>query len=149
MAILEASPQEDEHRMSSVQLGSRQWRAVALWVLLTSGAAYLFIFEPGRSGFFPLCPFRTLTGFQCPGCGSTRALHQLLHGNVLAAFELNPLLIIFLPVLAAGLILYTWRAFTGGPSIQLNLPSRYIWAFSAVVVVFWVVRNTAIYPFLS
>lgn len=121
--------------------------AVALWALLTVGAAYLFFFEPGRTGFFPGCPFRALTGFRCPGCGTTRALHQLLHGNLLAAFELNPLLAVLLPILGCILIYYTWSALTGKPMPQLELPRKYVWAFSALVVAFWIFRNTAAYPF--
>ncbi|PYV86056.1 MAG: hypothetical protein DMG90_22080 [Acidobacteria bacterium] len=35
--------------------------------------------NPASSGIFPPCPFLWLTGFYCPGCGSLRALHQLLH----------------------------------------------------------------------
>src|SRR5687767_9946485 len=69
----------------------RRSTVIAIWSLLAAGAVYLFVFEPGRSGFFPICPFRFLTGFTCPGCGTTRALHQILHGHILTAFTLNPL----------------------------------------------------------
>jgi hypothetical protein len=39
------------------------------------------------------CPILTLTGWQCPGCGSTRALYSLLHGDPAKAFSMNPLLL--------------------------------------------------------
>jgi hypothetical protein len=123
--------------------------AAALWGLLAVGAAYLFFFEPGRTGFFPLCPFRALTGLTCPGCGTTRALHQLLHGHVLAAFELNPLLLLALPVLGILLILYTRYAINGRPMPQIVLPRKYAWAIYALVLGFWIFRNTAVYPFPS
>lgn len=123
--------------------------AAALWVLLAGAAAYLFFFEPGRTGFFPLCPFRTLTGLTCPGCGTTRALHQLLHGHVLAAFELNPLLLLALPVLGILLILYTRCAIGGRPMPQIVLPRKYAWGLYALIFGFWILRNTAIYPFPS
>jgi Protein of unknown function (DUF2752) len=141
--------QLDRHRPGSVAQGSQRRTAAALWGLLACGAAYLFFFEPGRTGFFPSCPFRTLTGFTCPGCGTTRALHQLLHGHPVAAFELNPLLAILLPLLAAILLVYTWTAFTGSSMPNLSLPRKYVWAFSAVVLVFWIFRNTPAYPFPS
>ena len=70
-------------------LVSRRWTAAAIWASLAAGGAYLYWFEPGKTGFFPSCPFRALTGFNCPGCGTTRALHQLLHGNVVAAFGVS------------------------------------------------------------
>jgi len=125
----------------------QRWNAVVLWSLLTGAAAYLFFFEPGRTGFFPGCPFRAITGFTCPGCGTTRALHQLLHGNLVAAFELNPLLVLVLPLLGCILIVYTRCAISGGPPPQIVLPRKYVWAFSLLILGFWVFRNTAVYPF--
>jgi uncharacterized protein DUF2752 len=121
--------------------------AATLWGLLIVGAAYLFFFEPGKNGFFPGCPFRALTGYTCPGCGTTRALHQLLHGNFLAAFELNALLVVVLPVLAIALFMYTSSAISGRPMPHLSLPPKFVWVFSAVVIGFWILRNTAAYPF--
>ncbi len=123
--------------------------AVALWVSLTGAAAYLFYFDPGHTGFFPVCPFRALTGFTCPGCGTTRGLHQLLHGNVQTAFEFNPLLAITLPVLAYLLFLFTKAVLTGRPMPSLVLPRKYGWLVTALVLSFWVLRNTPVYPFRS
>jgi len=121
--------------------------AATLWGLLIAGAAYLFFFEPGKSGFFPGCPFRALTGYTCPGCGTTRALHQLLHGNFLAAFELNALLVVVLPLLAIALFMYTSSAISGRRMPSLTLPPKYVWVLSAVVIAFWILRNTSAYPF--
>ena len=59
--------------------------------------ATLFTFNPADSSVFPPCPFRALTGFHCPGCGTLRGLHQLLHGHLLEAFSFNPLMVLFLP----------------------------------------------------
>ena len=39
------------------------------------------------------CPIRLVTGVSCAGCGMTRALHALAHGEVLRAFSMNPLAI--------------------------------------------------------
>jgi hypothetical protein len=51
----------------------------------------LFLFDPATSMFFGRCPFFTITGLHCPGCGTLRALHQLLHLNISAALQMNPL----------------------------------------------------------
>ena len=124
--------------------------AAALWGLLASAAAYLFVFEPGRTGIFPACPFRALTGLTCPGCGSTRALHQLLHGNFVAAFELNPLMVLVLPILGYALIAYTRSAITGHRMPQqFSLSPKYGWVLTVLILGFWVFRNTAFYPFAS
>ncbi|HEY3351145.1 MAG TPA: DUF2752 domain-containing protein [Thermoanaerobaculia bacterium] len=68
--------------------------------------AVLFFFDPATAGFYPPCLFKTFLGAQCPGCGSLRAAHQLLHGNFAAAWGLNPTLMIVGP-LAAALTLFT------------------------------------------
>lgn len=64
--------------------------------------AILFFFDPADHGFYPACPLHSLTGLDCPTCGLLRAAHLLLHGEVHAAFALNPLLFFLIP--AAGLL---------------------------------------------
>lgn len=49
---------------------------------------------------FPRCPFLLLTGWQCPGCGSQRAIHALLHGNLLQAWNYNAALVCSIPLLS-------------------------------------------------
>jgi len=121
--------------------------AGGLWLCLLIGAAYLYFFEPGRTGIFPVCPFHTLTGLNCPGCGTTRGLHQLLHGNFVAAFELNPLTMLLLPLLGFALASYTRSAITGRPMPQIALSPKYGWVLMAMILGFWIFRNTAAYPF--
>lgn len=122
-------------------------RAALLWATLAAGAIYLFIFEPGRSGFFPVCPFRALTGFACPGCGATRGLHCLVHGDFVAAFRFNPLVILSLPFLLYTLVRYTNAAMRGRPLRSNQLNAKYIWLLFVVIMSFWVFRNTPFYPF--
>ena len=129
------------------EIVARPLWAALIWATLAAGAAYLYIFEPGKSGFFPGCPFRALTGFTCPGCGSTRGLHCLLHGDVVAAFEFNPLLILSLPFLLYALARYTNAALRGRPLKVNHLNAAYIWILITVILSFWVFRNTRFYPF--
>jgi hypothetical protein len=131
-----------ETRNSKRRLG-----VAAIWAALAAVASYVYLFEPGKAGFFPACPFHTLTGLNCPGCGTTRALRQLLHGNVLAAFKLNPLTMSTLPVLVGVLVLFTRSAITGQPVAAVSLPPKLIWVWMFVVFGFWVFRNTPLYPF--
>jgi len=127
----------------------RRSTVLAFWSLLIAGAAYLFVFEPGKSGFFPPCPFRFLTGFQCPGCGSTRALHQILHGHFEAAFMLNPLLMLGIPFMLFAFLRYSVTVMRGEVPRPNALPAPYIYAMFVVIVSFWVFRNTPFYPFVS
>src|SRR5512135_2794851 len=69
-------------------------------VVAMSAAAVLFCFDPAQFAFYPFCWFHRTTGLLCPGCGALRGLHQLLHGHIAAAFRLNPLLVLGLPIAA-------------------------------------------------
>lgn len=71
-----------------------------------AAAAVLFLFDPATAGFYPPCLFSALFGRECPGCGSLRAIHQLLHGNLDAAWALNRAIVIAMPlaVLASFLL---------------------------------------------
>lgn len=127
----------------------RRSTVIAIWALLLAGAVYLFVFEPGKSGFFPACPFRLVTGFTCPGCGTTRALHQILHGHFISAFMLNPLFFLLSPFLLFGFLRYSVIVLRGGVPRPNALPAFYIYALFFAIVSFWIFRNTPFYPFVS
>lgn len=67
------------------------------------GATVLFalyaFFNPAETWWMPKCPIHFLTGWDCPGCGSQRALHALLHGRVEEAFHHNAFILLFMPFL--------------------------------------------------
>ena len=127
----------------------RRSSVLAIWSLIIAGAAYLFLFEPGKTGFFPACPFRSLTGFTCPGCGTTRALHQILHGHFATAFTLNPLLLLSIPFILFAFIRYSVIVMRGGVPRPNALPASVIYAIFFVILSFWIFRNTPFYPFVS
>jgi len=129
------------------EIVNKRLTALLIWLSIALGATYLFIFEPGKTGFFPACPFRTLTGFTCPGCGSTRGLHRLLHGDIVSALEFNPLMVLSLPFLLYALVRYTAAAVSGRPLQRHNLDAKYIWMLFGVIMSFWIFRNTRFYPF--
>jgi hypothetical protein len=129
------------------EIVNKRLTALLIWLSIAIGATYIFIFEPGKTGFFPACPFRTLTGFTCPGCGSTRGLHRLLHGDIVSALKFNPLMVLSLPFLLYALMRYTAAAVTGRPIQRHYVDARYIWVLFAVIMSFWIFRNTRFYPF--
>jgi hypothetical protein len=103
--------------------------------------------NPTASGWFPACPFHALTGLNCPGCGATRGMHQLLNGDVWAALDFNALLVLFVPMIIyflLNLISVAWRGRTLGIG---KLPPAGIWALAVVLLVFGVLRNLPFYPF--
>ncbi|HUK81431.1 MAG TPA: DUF2752 domain-containing protein [Verrucomicrobiae bacterium] len=114
-----------------------QWRRIVACVGAALAAAGLWLVNPNALTWCPHCPLHSLTGLYCPGCGSTRALHQLVHGHLLAAFRLNPLAVVALPLLAL------WLA----RSERGDVKSMWIWTLLVVIVVFGVLRNLPVYPF--
>jgi hypothetical protein len=131
------------------EIVNRPLTVALIWLSLAAGATYLFIFEPGRTGLFLTCPFRALTGFTCPGCGSTRGLHHLLHGDPVAAFQLNPLFVMGLPFMLYALIRYSNAVISRRPLKANQLQPKYIWVLFVAVLSFWIFRNTPWYPFDS
>lgn len=127
------------------------WMAATIWVGLSAIAIFLFFFNPSSPAnqFFPKCPFRLITGLQCPGCGSTRAFYQLLHLHPVAAFKLNPLLVLTLPFIVYGFLGFSKSAVTGKPYRRLFIPPIYLWAWLVLLTFFWIFRNTPWYPFVS
>lgn len=135
--------------MTLTEILNRRVTVLLVWALLAAGTIYLFIFEPGRSGIFPVCPFRAITGFSCPGCGSTRGLYHLIHGDLIGAFKFNPLFVLSLPFLLYALLRYTNAVLRDRPLKGNQLGARYIWVLFVVILSFWIFRNTPIYPFPS
>lgn len=109
----------------------------AVLAVLAAAMAVLFFFDPARGGFYPRCMFHTLTGLQCPGCGSLRALHALLHGQVRRAIAFNPLL--FVGAFFGAYLLLRKRLKPTGPDPMAN---RLVWWGAPIfIVLFWIVRN--------
>lgn len=98
------------------------------------------LFDPAQTAWMPKCMVHTLTGFSCPGCGSQRAVHALLHGDVGAAFRANALLVIMIvPLVFAGYVELNRRRF---PVLYRRMSSPAVIAVLLVVIVGWgVVRN--------
>lgn len=100
----------------------------------------LGIFDPQSSGFFPKCPFLLLTGLKCPGCGTQRALHQLLNLDLCQAFRYNALMVMSIPLLAFLI---------SAEALKVRFPKLYrigtspvlSWSILAAVVSWWVLRN--------
>ncbi|MCP4710493.1 MAG: DUF2752 domain-containing protein [Planctomycetes bacterium] len=116
-------------------------------LLLVMVFTVLFLFNPSEAGFYPSCLFHAFTGWYCPGCGSARGLHQLLHGHPLTAFSLNPLMVLCLPFLTYALLSRVLFLWTNRYLPNVFLPTRWIWALLTVIILFWILRNIPIYPF--
>jgi len=116
-----------ERRM--ILLGGGVFAGIAIWTL--------YAFNPNIPGTFPECPVNWLTGIHCPGCGTLRSLHFLLHGNVSEALSYNALMILSIPVLIWMLFRPRWIQSPSAP-----------WAVLGIIVIYTVARNT-LFPMLA
>lgn len=120
------------HKNKFVILGSILLCALAVWIYSQ--------FNPEQYAFFPKCPFLQLTGWECPGCGSQRALHDLLHGEIASAFYHNALLVISIPFITLLLVAQAWAQ--KYPKFHNSLNStRVIWGCFVVIMAWWLLRN--------
>jgi hypothetical protein len=114
---------------------------VVLMGIILGGSIY-YMYDPVSSPFFPKCPFLLATGLKCPGCGSQRAIHALLHLNIGSAFAYNTLLVCSIPyllLLVAGRAIQFFRL-SATFYARIQRPAV-IWSYLALVIVFWMTRN--------
>ncbi|MBR4820254.1 DUF2752 domain-containing protein [bacterium] len=103
--------------------------ALAVLVVLALIIFFSF-FDPTTFPFFPRCFFYALTGFECPGCGTSRALHSLAHGHLIEAFSYNPILFLAIPTVIILIFSKRARRSVALPVIVL-----------IVILLYWVIRN--------
>lgn len=97
-------------RNNDSRLGPSASRAAVVSAL---AAMLLFFRSQPRDGILPECIFYTLTGWQCPGCGGVRALHDLAHGQFLPAVQDNLLVVIALLTVVGWLLAFPAPARVG------------------------------------
>lgn len=94
-------PERLRHGTTLLRARSRYTTLAAVTLLGIGAMGVLRRVDPNAAGNpLPPCPFRTLTGLYCPGCGSTRCLHALAHLDLTGALAMNPLLVASLLPLA-------------------------------------------------
>jgi hypothetical protein len=122
---------------------------ILIAVAVTASLLY-FCFDPSLNHFFPPCPFYTLTGLFCPGCGSQRAFHDLLHGDVLNAADHNLLFVLFTPLVLFSGIVAVNNIFRKKKIAQRIFNSTvFTFAVLIIVLAFWILRNIPAAPFTN
>lgn len=116
--------------------------SLAAVVAAALSAAY-YLFDPMQSTLAPKCLFKMATGWDCPGCGSQRMLHALLHGDIAAAWEANPMPIIVFPALAILAFSSAFRSRWPRFYALVNSAPVVI-ALAAAIIIWWVVRNLSL-----
>ena len=125
----------------------RKGLLIALATILPVAAVFLYSVPPVEGSVYPPCPFHWLTGLHCPGCGTTRCLHALLHGDLAQAAAFNVLALVCLPFLAAWAVWKAYTLFARRPARGFLLPGWCIRVLFVLILAYWVLRNLTISPF--
>ena len=124
-------------------LKKRSWRitaGAAVTLAVAAALVLLYRMDPSDSLLAPKCPFRLLTGLDCPGCGSQRAIHSMLHLRLGEAFRYNALMVISIPFLI--LLVFAYLNRKRWPRLYAALNSQaVIWTVLVIIIAWWVVRN--------
>jgi len=135
------------HSISWIMTTLLQRRRHAHFVLaavvsaLAAMAVTLYRFSPESYGFYPQCPFHALTGLLCPGCGATRAVAALVHGNLAEAMRWNGLVVVLLPVGAAYGAWKYLQAVAGKPVVALEISNTAMFGMLGLALLFGIGRN--------
>jgi hypothetical protein len=128
------------------------WRGglqpLGLAAIAAAGCTYIALVDPNQSSAYPQCPLRALTGYDCPGCGLTRAVSALMQGDVGRAIDHNVLVVVLLPL--AILAFVRWTVVRLG--YEAPRPPRWRpwmgWIAGAVVFGFLIARNIPGFEYL-
>ena len=133
---------EEDGRSTTSRLMKLKFITGASAIALLSALAVVYTFSPTEYAFYPRCLIYATTHWLCPGCGSTRALHALLHSDVRSALHYNALFTLVAPVVFGWLGFCCYRVMRYDRLPQLTIPRELTACMVAVVLLFTIARNT-------
>lgn len=120
----------------------RHRRLIAAGTGVVAGGAlgYVGLVDPHNPhSAYPLCPFKWLTGWNCPFCGGLRMTNDLLHGHLTAALNDNVFLVAGIPLLFGWVLVRLGRGKEPLPILALPV-------LVVATIVWTVVRNLPAFP---
>lgn len=87
------------------------------------------------------CVFYTLLGLYCPGCGGTRAIEALLHGEWLASLWYHPVVLYTAVVYAGFMLTHTLEKLHIGRVHGWKFHSWWLFTALAIVIGNWIFKN--------
>lgn len=97
------------------------------------------------SNFLLPCLFHSLTGYYCPGCGGTRAVAGLLHGNILESLYYHPFVVYAAAVYVVFMVTNTVEIISRGRwKIGMEFRHRYVYIGIVIVAANFIVKNAVL-----
>lgn len=120
----------------------KRWLIILVFPLFLFAA--WFLYQQGH--LFP-CYFYQITGFYCLGCGGSRAVLALLHGNLIEALRYNAMAILLLPFLGYFLLSLWVEALCNRKVLPRPKLPPWLWICLALAAaVFTIARNLPMAP---
>jgi Protein of unknown function (DUF2752) len=118
----------------------RRYIGAGTGVLLAGALGYVGLVDPHHpNSAYPHCPFKWLTGWDCPFCGGLRMTHDLLHGDLAASINDNLFVLVGLPLLAAWLLIRRQQG-------RRSPPIAVVITLTVTAIAWTVVRNLPGFP---
>lgn len=115
--------------------------AIIFFLLIIVGLVYYFV-DPLSAEWMPKCFSKTIFGISCPGCGTQRAIHSVLKGDIVAAFFYNPLLILSVPYFLLIGVLDIKSIRVRHPKLHnAILGQKSIWIMVSILLIYTIARN--------
>jgi hypothetical protein len=106
--------------------------------------AVVYALPPAEHAFYPRCPFYAVTHLLCPGCGGTRALHEMLHLNLPGALHYNALVTVLAPLALVWLAWCCYQVLRYDRFPPILWPRTIALSLGVVAVLFAAIRDTGI-----
>lgn len=124
-----------------------RWRRVRAPLGTAAGlalaSAALRFRDPHESGSWGFCPFKAITGLDCPFCGGLRGVNDLTHGSVTDAWHSNALFVSLLPLVAVAWVAWFAGRWSGrGRPVSARTSNLVTGTLLVLAVAFAVYRNT-------
>lgn len=120
---------------------NKKLTVASLWLLVIGGVSLYNFLDVNLISIVPACQFYKVTGLYCAGCGGTRAVHNLLKGDIVHSIQYN-----FIPFFSAAFILllllqHSLNTLAGTKLHILSFRTWMLWPIAFTVAAFWILRN--------
>ena len=116
-------------------------KIVAVVIACILGGVILYNLNPTEYYFMPKCPLKLITGLSCPGCGIQRAIHALLHGEIVKAISFNYYLVYSGPYAASFILLWLLPENTYKEKFRSVIENKYVVDFYIFSFIIWMVMR--------